>query len=254
MARDPTASEVDAFKVERSRLFKGSIAVCVVYGVIALCMLIFAAVNQSGREFMADNMMPFIVTFVVGTIIVIFFLVLQVATFKIHPSNATTYDGEMCPDYWTLQKSTDADIPSSVDENARGLMNFKCVPNPSVYRLDATWGGSSGTDLGVVGNNGVNVFGQVTNVETKDGKNVNTYYVKTDNTTKFPTTDKVANDLKAIDGMTFTAADGTKGVYCDRLFPALLASEDDKKYPDNKNSIRCKYAKVCGIPWTSVCP
>lgn len=37
---------------------------------------------------------------------------------------------------------------------------------------------------------------------------------------------------------------------CDNMYPLLLASDEDK-YP-NKNSIRCAYSKICGIPWSDM--
>lgn len=46
----------------------------------------------------------------------------------------------------------------------------------------------------------------------------------------------------------------TTTLKCNEVYPSVLADADAKNFKDSGNLVRCQYAKLCGIPWSSACP
>ena len=89
--------------------FMGTIAVCVIYGIIAILMILYINLTESGKTLYSD-LKPFALTFIFGTLLIIIVtttMVLywepeQAAKLKINDVLQNPYS---CPDYYLLQQS-----------------------------------------------------------------------------------------------------------------------------------------------------
>lgn len=114
-----TEAETKAFAAKKSALYKGSIAVCVVYGVVALCMILLATLTQSGKELLSTQLRTFVVTLIVGIMIVIIIISIMIYTAAPTKIETVLYDRDVCPDYWKLEK-TNLDIFKNPEAKIKG--------------------------------------------------------------------------------------------------------------------------------------
>lgn len=126
-----TEAENKAFAAKRASMFKGSIAVCVVYGVVALALVLVATLSNSGKAMLTTQFNVFVITLVIGILIVIAIMGFMVAGAKPTKINTSVYDRDMCPDYWKLQK-TEPNVLSEMDVNSRFVAGNVCVRDTSV--------------------------------------------------------------------------------------------------------------------------
>lgn len=133
-----TEEEMAAYTAQRYKLYSGTIAVCVIYAVIAFILILLAYFTVWGREFLLNTILPFIVTFIIGTIIIIIILAKLVSDYKpTKIDNRLGYDNDICPDYWKLVVSDPTEykdengvyLSSNVNPN---LFKYKCVMDPNV--------------------------------------------------------------------------------------------------------------------------
>jgi hypothetical protein len=93
--------------------FMGTIAVCVIYGIIAILMILYINLTESGKTLYSD-LKPFALTFIFGTLLIIIVtttMVLywepeQAAKLKINDVLQNPYS---CPDYYLLEQSGDSE-------------------------------------------------------------------------------------------------------------------------------------------------
>lgn len=242
-----TSAELKAFEVKKTQFFKGTIAVCAVYGGFAALLILVAVFDARGRQILSEDLLPFIITLVSVMILIIIVMVIKVVTFKPKKGTGITYDSEVCPDYWKLEKVSSTDIPSGATDEEKQLMAYKCVPDPNVYVTNAVWTNNV-VDLSKTGislNSLSNVYDQA-------------LYATADNYTPYAVVsedDDASNKLKEISPNMYSSLPSLSNiVYCDKVFPTYLASVDERDFPEQPNSLRCTYAKKCGISWSSVCP
>lgn len=124
-AANPNLSDNDikAFNINKSVWFKSTIAVCVIYGVVAIGLLLLVLFSPSGSQLLTEEFRTFSLTFIGGIIFTIVLLVIQITSFKPRILHPVTYDRDMCPDYWTLEKNTDA----SLTGDDKFTKSIKCV-------------------------------------------------------------------------------------------------------------------------------
>jgi hypothetical protein len=125
--------ERNIYLTERSKKFGLTIAVCVIYGLIALLLLLLTFLTSWGRSFLYEDMLAFVVTFIIGTVIIIIYLANEVYTFKPTQGDSKLgYDAEMCPDYWKLEyvdvdQKDDEDKAYFSDKVNKYQFKYKCV-------------------------------------------------------------------------------------------------------------------------------
>lgn len=123
--------EKSLFHTERYKIYNGTIAVCIIYSVIALILILIGYFTEWGRNFILGTILPFIVTYIIGTIIIIIILANSVSNYKpVHIDNRVGYDSEICPDYWKLEK-TDATYKFSSNVN-KNHFNYICKMNTDI--------------------------------------------------------------------------------------------------------------------------
>lgn len=89
--------------------FMGTIAVCVIYAIVALAMILYINLTEQGKSLYSD-LKPFALTFIFGTLFIIMVVTLMVVYWE--PEQATKKEINdvlnnplSCPDYYTLDNS-----------------------------------------------------------------------------------------------------------------------------------------------------
>ena len=237
----------------RGKWFKSSIAVCCVYGTFALFLLLLAIFSEQGKMILSGYLMPFTTTLIGGMLFIVLLLVIQISTFKPSITNANVYDGDICPDFWKLEKVPESDLTAAngVSQENNYLMQYRCKPDQNIFALDATKGGIA------------NVYGQTINTGNAFGKGRYTKSLGSSpavTPANSPVTSFLYQTFAPLNGKGTAATVASNKTItggtlnCDVVYPNLLASEDKINFPNAPNALRCAYAQQCGIPWTGVCP
>lgn len=91
----------EIYSENKSKYFRGTIAVSVIYGVVALALLIVALLNENIKKTLQTSLMPFLLTLILGILLVIGFLLLMLFTYSPAKASESIYNKIDCPDYWT---------------------------------------------------------------------------------------------------------------------------------------------------------
>lgn len=282
---DFTEDELKAFQSKQRSYFKGTIAICVIYGAFALILLAISFISPQGKSALADDFLPFIITFAIGVTLIVITFAYSIYNMQPVQFQNNMYDRFGCPDYWKMQRvdiSNEDNLPAGIDNEYKSLYSFKCVPDETVFNKTqnssgnylanfkpygaAGTGATFGTGLTAAASSTVttanvtdanlerNAYGQYL---LKDGDN--NYYAFT----KVQTADlanATLSNLNANAPNLFTLPESTlqttsqtlKTMRCDEVFPAAFARYDEGD--GEGNDLRCAYAKKCNIRWSSACP
>jgi hypothetical protein len=271
--------------------FMGTIAVCVIYGIIAILMILYINLTESGKTLYSD-LKPFALTFIFGTLLIIIVtttMVLywepeQAAKLKINDVLQNPYS---CPDYYLLEQSGDSE--SNVVSNMSAYLKDTTVLTDKVdflnYKSNELYEYKCTNDINIIEqgtidvNNG-NVYDFDTNNSFYKADPVKTGLIplSADTTSPVATTTAFTENLTTgnntkgyaafammYDGIASsgelkiagnTDTDQEFKVECSKVYPEYLAYLDAKEFIDNdekgpKNLHRCEWAKKCGVPWSS---
>jgi hypothetical protein len=224
-----TSADIQVYNINKKNYFAGTIAVCVIYGVFSLVLLLLTIFSPSGSVLITETYRTFTITFIIGMIVATLLLTLAVATLKPRKLTQNPYDAQMCPDYWTFKKT---DVTNRVYMNAtdtnRYLMQYQCE-NPDNVTNPPTLARPADSDK---------IIGNSTNAA-----------------------DKVLygsyNNLKSARDTTLSP-NNTSPVKldCSQVFPLLLNSinSSDTTINNVPNALACSYAEQCRVPWSAMCP
>lgn len=99
--------ELKLFEQEKMDLYKGTFVVCLVYGLSAILLLALILFTENGREYIYDKFAPAVITYVLGSLIIIMYLLYSI--YSIKPRKiGKDIDGDnniKCPDFWKLKKN-----------------------------------------------------------------------------------------------------------------------------------------------------
>lgn len=212
---------MQVYNTKRSAMFKGTIAVCVIYGLFFLGILGMTAFTEMGRSLFAERLLPFTITMLAGTGAVVVLLLISIFTFKPTHVPLISYSQTACPDYWTFQTTPAATIQKMLDPSARFTAAYQCTVNQNVQSSAA-----------LVGMQSVNLL-QSTDASSPFSPDL---------------VQSLSNYSINIGQSDPTHFDCTQGVY-----PTYLSTQDNQLYPNQPNTMRCALAQQCGIQWSSVC-
>tara|TARA_B000000477_G_C6080580_1_gene222991 strand:+ start:262 stop:1218 length:957 start_codon:yes stop_codon:yes gene_type:complete len=126
------STETDKYTTKlKYNAFMGTIAICVLYAIIAFIMILYINLTEQGKALYSD-LKPFAVTFIFGTIIIIVAITIMVFNWQPEQAKKKNSDDFIltnkldCPDYYKLQKTPEADITT--------LLNFSC--NIKQHKID----------------------------------------------------------------------------------------------------------------------
>lgn len=217
-------------------------------------------------------MLAFVITFIIGTTIIIIFLANEIYNFKpTKGDKGLSYDAEMCPDYWKLEYINETSL---IDNQGKSFLNanlnknhfkYKCVLDKSVFpvtkfkELDNKKAEAQRRNYNIGDNNKLYV-----NIDdnNKDKSGINKdadfkkfkQYAANMNGYTYANDALVKNNNQATTNGN-TAFNGSKiPMACDTVYPLYLSMIDrdnvNKNPSEPSNKYRCAYANACGITWT----
>jgi len=227
-----TKEEQKVFDKARASSFRGSIAVMVIYGVFILVLGMVGVLSPTGRTFIFEENFAFTVTFIGGTLLVIILLLVQLLTYKTPKRSVVETDSLACPDFWELKKTDPAYLTENkINRDVQPWAKYYCAPKAGLVGIGTTHLVGIGTDTTLDSN-------------------------YTDMVVKFNN----AGGLST--GALITEVNAR--MTCNRIYPEYMNYMDNKAYPDEPNTLRCKFIEQCNgaanvgkgakISWLSVCP
>jgi hypothetical protein len=286
----PSQKEIEQFEKDKYYIYRGTFVVCLVYGLIALAMILVIFLTDWGRDYIYGKMLPAVATFVFGALFIIIYLSMNIYDLKPRRiRNKSEMDQNIvCPDYWKLELVSNEEKVALIDNNKQGNIfssiqttnddniMYKCKIDPNVLEINTLE-----NDANILHDN--QTFNYKAGYKKSNSSKVGVDYVYVDKTTTNPfyTNDnKLANYAK-FSGMYHdqSIADATlnnqqakvkdatvmsgnsndytndyyknkKPLICNTVYPQVLA-DLDKNTPE-QNKYRCMYAKACNIPWTGI--
>jgi hypothetical protein len=274
--------ERELYLSEKMKMFKLTVIICAFYGIIAIVLLILALFTSWGQQFLYNEMFPFVITYILGTIIIIIYLASEVYYFQPTKSKgALEGDAEMCPDYWKIEyagdeirkKDTNGKefLPEDVNKSQ---FNYKCVMDPKVFKKETIK--SEFTNLSYTSNlysSNITYLSRTlqaydTDKTTYKGYGLNQadenklfkeyaatmsgYSYNKSSDTVSPLSSNAFLNLSTQPANYFKASDVP--LICDNVYPMYMAIKDNEyqiKNPDApSNKFRCAYAKACNVTWT----
>ena len=103
--------ENELIKSSKYNAFMGTIAICVVYAIFAVALILFATFTEQGKSLYKD-LKPFASVVIFGTIVIIVVMTILVINWKPEEAKKTTLDdiennSISCPDYYKLEELGD---------------------------------------------------------------------------------------------------------------------------------------------------
>lgn len=145
---DLTDYDRTIFNLKREKVFYGTIAICVLYASFALLLFILSLLSEKVKFLLLNNFLPFTIVYIIGTVIIVLYLIAQVMEFKPYKIDKTIkYSDISCPDYWILepvkpvgndkdrQKTIDDQFKLAFESNAinMNVYNYRCKLNSNIF-------------------------------------------------------------------------------------------------------------------------
>jgi len=132
----PTEYDMNLYKEKRERLFYGTILVCILYAIFAFILLVLSYLSSKIKYLLLNKFLPFTSIYIIGTIIIILFLLTQIFGYKpIKHDRTNNYDDLSCPDYWTLETLPIDEYSKNIfDSNVNhNLFKYRCKLNNNIF-------------------------------------------------------------------------------------------------------------------------
>jgi len=128
-----TEYDMTIYEHRKEKIFKGTIAICVIYVLIALLFIISSYFAPSIKFVIFDKFLPFTIVFIIGTILLIIYLFSNILKFNpIKINKNYDYTNISCPDYWKLEY--DDNLKNYFDSNTINthIFNYRCVLDSNI--------------------------------------------------------------------------------------------------------------------------
>lgn len=139
--------ELQLFEQEKVELYKGTFVVCITYGLSALLLLIAVLFTTWGKEYIYDRFAPAVITYIIGSIIIILYLLSSIYTIKPRRIGQEVDTSILCPDFWKLEqvpsdikaeiisnnKFSDQNIIPEINTVKSQNIQYRCVSDNNVY-------------------------------------------------------------------------------------------------------------------------
>jgi hypothetical protein len=129
-----TDYDITIYEHRKERIFKGTIAICIVYAFIALLILLTSYMYPTIKFIIFEKFLPFTIVFIVGTILLIVYLFYNILNFKpIKINKNFDYTNISCPDYWKLEYNSE--LHKYFDSNTinTNIFNYRCVLDSNIF-------------------------------------------------------------------------------------------------------------------------
>lgn len=237
-------------KVKKRNAFMGTIAVSIVYAIVALILLLLGYFTEFGKRSILGSLSTFTTTFIIGTVLVITFMTFLVVSWEPEEASKSSSDSNRgvavnassCPDYWTVEHD------SNNGEVVAGL-----------YRVTEA-NENDGEEVIQFGDTPINTADNAKFKEMINNlpKSKFSKVCRRDDAIVVGKETPVGVDNKD-NAFRFLVKEDSEGasIDCSKVYPEYLGYLDAMEYANNNytgnpNRLRCEYAKVCGVPWTEV--
>lgn len=111
-------------KANKYNAFMGTIAICVLYAIIAFIFLVYISYTDSGKAFYT-SLRPFAITFVFGTLIIIILTTWSMSQWNPEEAQTKKTPGmdilkeHSCPDYYKMEKNTLSTQMANANQNVK---------------------------------------------------------------------------------------------------------------------------------------
>ena len=75
--------EEDIYKLHLSKMYYGTISICIIYIIISLAILLYGYFNASGYSLIFGTLLPFMVIYIIGSIVIIVYFAEKIRKFEI---------------------------------------------------------------------------------------------------------------------------------------------------------------------------
>jgi len=206
-----TDYDMTIYEYRKERIFKGTIAICILYAFIALSILLSSYLFPTIKFVIFEKFLPFTIVFIVGTILLIIYLFYNVIYFKpIKINKNYDYGNISCPDYWKLEY--DPELSKYFDSNTinTNIFNYRCVLDSNIlsktdlyfnqknkYIADGSTDANASAAIGITETATTNTLDKVYNYESQnkdiiDSDNNRYYYANIKNSSNLKIIDKIA--------------------------------------------------------------
>ena len=128
-----TEYDMTIYEHRKEKIFKGTIAICVLYALIALIFIVSSYLAPSIKFVIFEKFLPFTIVFIIGTILLIIYLFYNILNFNpIKINKNYDYTNISCPDYWKLEY--DSNLKNYFDSNTinTDIFNYRCVLDSNI--------------------------------------------------------------------------------------------------------------------------
>lgn len=129
----PNQKELELFKLEKLNMYKGTWMVCFVYGITAIILLSVIFFTEWGRTYVYDKFFPAVITYVLGAIVIIIYLVISIFSLVPRKLRKTVETLPVCPDYWKLEKTeghVKTDMKDNITKYSKDKLDKTASDNP----------------------------------------------------------------------------------------------------------------------------
>jgi len=139
--------ELQLFEQEKLDLYKGTFVVCLIYGLSAVLLLALILFTDWGKEFIYDKFAPAVITYVLGSLIIIIYLLYSIYTIKPRRigKDIDNDNNIKCPDFWKLKETSgnaklamieinkETKVISDINDTENTNLKFYCEYDDAVY-------------------------------------------------------------------------------------------------------------------------
>lgn len=185
-----TEYDMTIYEHRKEKIFKGTIAICVLYALIALIFIVSSYFAPSIKFVIFDKFLPFTIVFIIGTILLIIYLFYNILNFNpIKINKNYDYTNISCPDYWKLEYKSE--LKDYFDSNTinTNIFNYRCVLDSNImsktdlyFNRKNQLGVADGTGSQTIGMTGNN-YNQLTTYADQNKDSIdpdNTKYIVAD--------------------------------------------------------------------------
>jgi hypothetical protein len=260
----PNTKELELFKKEKLDLYKGTWTICFVYGISAFILLTIVLFTDTGREYIYDKYLPAVLTYVIGAIIIIIYLVYSIFNIKPRKLSKVAKKQINCPDYWKYEKVDNlvkdaiiakAHAEDKLNISTSNLIDYKCVADVNVFGPEDKQIESKNE----IYNDSNNSFYKTKEKNTEDKyfvtKNIITGVTDDAKLKKYAKVTGIYTDPLNLSDYSIVDEAATTSIYtshpikCNEVYPNFLSSLEANK---DSNDLKCKYAKHCKISWSDI--
>jgi uncharacterized membrane protein len=137
-----TDYDITINSIHQENMFKGTIAICIVYAIFAFILVSAAYFSDNIRELLFDKFLPFTLVYIIGTIVIIMIFIYYIVSFVPKKVDKNKIDDSIsCPDYWKLEILDDKAIDKSFDIATynKKLFKYRCVMDDAVFNKGAIY-------------------------------------------------------------------------------------------------------------------